>query len=164
MPLDPWSSLPSASRVWVFGTERALEPAEERSLLDAVDAFLSDWRAHGHPLRCAREWREGRFLLVGVDQASEPPSGCSIDAFVRSLKALEARLGVGLVGHGAIFYRTPDGDIERVERSTWRARRAEGAVGADTPVFDLTLTEKAQADEVGLERPASETWVGRAFA
>ena len=35
----------------------------------AADAYLLQWKAHGHPLTCARDWREERFLVIGVAAA-----------------------------------------------------------------------------------------------
>src|SRR5690606_4730456 len=92
MPRIPFAALPDDARLWVFGTGRELSEGERAELLDAVDRFLDQWRAHGAALTCAREWVDDRFLLVGVDPASEPPSGCSIDAMVNLLKELEGRL------------------------------------------------------------------------
>ena len=44
---------------------------------DGVDAFLDQWNAHGSALTCAREWRDDRFLAIGVDQSTAGASGCS---------------------------------------------------------------------------------------
>jgi len=102
MPLVPLGSLPDDARVWVFAAERALSTAEAEAVLGTVDAFLGVWAAHGHPLRSARELRESRFLIIAVDEAAAGASGCSIDALVREIRALEAQLGVTLVDHGPI--------------------------------------------------------------
>jgi len=66
MPIVPFASLPDSARVWVFASDRELSGAAADTLLAAVDQFLSEWKAHGVPLRCAREWRDDRFLAVGV--------------------------------------------------------------------------------------------------
>ena len=105
MPLVSFDSLPDDSRLWIFGAERCLAPFEQTELLSEVDRFLADWRAHGTPLAAARDLNGDRFLMVAVDQASVPPSGCSIDAMVAVLKDVEVRLGVALVDHGALYYR-----------------------------------------------------------
>ena len=68
MPAVPFSALPDDARLWVFATAAPLAPDAEPALLDAVDAFVEGWAAHGAPLRAAREWRDGRFLAVAVDQ------------------------------------------------------------------------------------------------
>lgn len=163
MPRTSFDSLPSDARLWVFGAERALGPAERGDLLAAVDRFLDAWKAHGAPLTGARELLGDRFLFVAVDEASVPPSGCSIDAMVRVLGELEEKLGVGLVGHGAVFYRTPAGDVRRVERAEFGRLAKAGEVGPETPVFDTTLTRVAKLREGEFERPARAAWHGRAF-
>src|SRR5215207_4803690 len=64
MPIVPFDALPNTARVWVFASDRPLAGAVADTLLAAVDRFLSEWKAHGVPLRCARDWRDGRFLAV----------------------------------------------------------------------------------------------------
>ena len=79
MPIVPFDTLPDSARIWVFASDRELSGASADTLLAAVDEFLAGWRAHGVPLSAAREWRDDRFLAVGVDVTAENASGCSID-------------------------------------------------------------------------------------
>ena len=163
MPRIPFERLPDDSRLWVFGAERGLSEPERTALLAEVDRFLDDWRAHGTPLTAARELRDDRFLLVAVDQASVPPSGCSIDALVNVLKGLEGRLHVGLVEHAAVHYRDRAGALRRVDRAGFKRLVEAGEVDGDTPVIDTTLTRLAALRAGELERPARATWHGKAF-
>ncbi len=120
------------------------------------------WMAHGAPLRSGRELVDRQFLLVGVDVDAEAPSGCSIDALVNRLRALGADLGVTVVDHAPVWFR--DGaEIRSVGRAEFRALAKEGAFGPDVRVFDTTLTTVGQVREGLLERPAAESWHGRAF-
>ena len=162
MPRVDFDTLPDDARLWVFGAERPLKGEEERLLLSEVDAFLDGWNAHGAPLTSAREWRHGRFLLVGVDERTAPPSGCSIDAMAHVLKRMEGRLGMGLLDHAPVWYRKGEG-VERVERGAFRALARAGEVGAGTTVFDNTITRVVQLRAGEWERPARDTWHGRAF-
>ena len=127
-----------------------------------VDGFLEQWAAHGHPLLSGRELREGRFLLVGVDIDAEAPSGCSIDALMGRLRDLGAEMGATIIDHAPVWYRDGD-DVRTVSRADFRALAGEGSVGPGTRVFDTSLTRVEQARGGELERPASETWHGRAF-
>jgi hypothetical protein len=163
MPSTTFDRMPDDARLWVFAAERPLDDDEARALLDRVDGFLADWKAHGHPLTAARDWREDRFLLVAVDERTAPPSGCSIDAMVRVLSALEDELEVGLIGHGPVFWRDREGDVRRDERLEFQRRVRSGEVDLDTPVFDPTLTRVRQARAGELERPARDAWHRRAF-
>jgi hypothetical protein len=155
--------LPDTARVWSFGVSRPLEPAEEARLLETVDAFLEGWKAHGHPLAAARDWRYGRFLLVAVNDRVVPPSGCSIDALIRSLKKLEKELGVEMVGGAPVWYREggPDGEIRRVSRPSFKAAAERGRVTALTTVFDLSITRLGELREGKWELPAGKSWHGR---
>lgn len=164
MPRVDFGSLPDHGRLWVFPASHALGSDQRSALLAEVDDFLEGWRAHGVPLRSGRELVEDRFLLVGVDVDAEVPSGCSIDALVNRLRALGAELGVTLIEHGSVWYRARgEGGIRQASRAAFKTMAAEGAVGPEDRVFDTSLTRVEQARVGHLERPATETWHGRAF-
>jgi hypothetical protein len=157
MPRISFSDLPPASRLWIFPAERLLSPREEEELLRRTDTFLDQWAAHGVPLTCGRDWRHGRFLLVGVDEASEPPSGCSIDAMTNVLKELGAEMGMTFVDRSAILYRDGD-EIRRVSRPEFKAMAEAGEVDLETPVFDNAITRKSEMEAGGWEKPAGASW------
>ena len=157
MPQVPFDSLPSDARVWVFGAANELtQPALER-LLDAVDAFLGQWNAHGSPLTCAREWRDGRFLAIGVDESAAGASGCSIDGLFRTLTRLEPELGTSLLGGGRVYYRDLEGRVNAATRKTFSELGREGRIGPETPTFDTSVTT-ASAWREQFERPVRESW------
>ena len=162
MPRVPFETLPDESRLWVFGVGRELEAAEEESLLSAVDSFLDTWAAHGVPLRCGRDWRRGRFLLVAVDEASEPPSGCSIDAMVQVLKDQERALGAPMVDSSPVWFLA-DGRVRQSSRPDFKRLVAEGTVDAETVVFDNTVKRLTEERAGHWERPARESWHRKAF-
>ena len=162
MPLVDFNELPDTSRVWVFGVSEPLSEINEATFLAVVDGFLEGWAAHGNVLMCGRAWRRGRFLLVAVDEASEAPSGCSIDAMVHLLKAEQQRMGVSIVDHTAVWYLEDD-QVRRVTREVFKTLADAGSVDADTVVFDNTVTRLDRVREGGWECPASESWHGSAF-
>jgi hypothetical protein len=139
MPRVPFAALPADARVWVFAAERPVTGSAAHRLLDAVDDYLDRWHAHGHPLTCAREWSEERFLVIGVDQSTAGASGCSIDGLFRTLKGMESELGTRLVGGATVYYRDPSGPILAVSREEFTELAADGAVRPDTRVFDTTV-------------------------
>ena len=136
--------LPNSSRAWVFGSDRTLDQAKSKILMQEVDAFLHQWKAHGAELTSGRDWRYGRFLTVAVDQSTAGASGCSIDGLFRALKSLEAKLGASLVTSGLIFYCDAGGAVQSVTRERFAALGAEGKIGAQTRVFDPTVTSLAE--------------------
>jgi hypothetical protein len=162
MPLVSFDLLPPDARLWIFAADRRLADDERDRLLSSVDAFLAQWKAHGHPLTVAREFRYDRFLLVGVDEASAGASGCSIDAMVRTLGELERALSVQLLDHGPVLFRRGDA-IERLPRPDFAALARKGDVSPDTVVFDNTLTRVAELREGRWETPARASWHAKAF-
>ena len=157
MPLVPFESLPDDSRVWVFAADPPLQDAGAEQLLDDVERFLAAWNAHGEPLRTGYDWREGRFLTIGVDQSTAGASGCSIDGLYRTLRALEPALGASLLAGGRIFYREASGGVAAVSRETFGDVAAAGVVGRETRVFDTTVTSLADW-RTRFERPLAESW------
>jgi hypothetical protein len=157
MPIVPFDSLPDDARVWVFGADRPLDTAEATRLLDLVDAHLARWAAHGAPLSSARDWRDGRFLTIAVDQRTTGASGCSIDALFHQLQQLERALATSIVGGGRIFYRDTTGIVHSTDRATFAELAERGTITAATRVFDPTVTTLG-AWRTGFERRARDSW------
>ena len=157
MPTARFSELPADARVWVFASDRPLQGDDANLLLQEVDRFLDQWKAHGAPLRSAREWRDDRFLAIGVDPTAEQASGCSIDGLFRGLQQLERRLGTGLVAGGRVFYRDGKG-IALALRQEVPTLFQHGEITGDSKVFDTSITD-ARSFRERFERPARETWV-----
>jgi hypothetical protein len=158
MPIVSFDSLPDESRVWVFGSDRALDERDAGQLLAEVDRFLAQWKAHGTPLTCARDWREGALLTIGVDTTKENASGCSIDGLFRSLQLLERSLRTKLLGGGRVFYRDRSGHVHCASRDGLPILAATGEIGEDTPIFDTGLTTAREWRE-RFEAPARKTWL-----
>ena len=163
MPVVPFDSLPDASRVWVFGSDRALSDAGATTLVKAVDEYLTGWKAHGAPLTVGSQFRDDRFLVVAVDQSSTGASGCSIDGLFRVLQGLESQVGASLVGGGRVFYRDGHGQVQSASRDEVAALAASGAITKDTVVFDTSLTDLG-AFRSGFEKRAKESWVASLMA
>lgn len=162
MPRIPFDELPSDSRLWIFPTSRPLSPPEEGEMLSRVDDFLDEWAAHGTPLTAGREWREGRFLLVAVDESTAPPSGCSIDSLARVLKDLGGKWGMSFLDHSPVWFRS-GGDLRTTSRTDFKALAEAGEVDLDTPVFDNAIVRLAQLRGGEWEKPAGASWHRRAL-
>ncbi len=140
MPRIPFDELPDDARLWVFGSSDSLSTDTQKRMLSAVDAWLDQWNAHGEPLTCGRDLREGRFLIVGVDQRTAGASGCSIDALFHVLHGLETTLGTTFLGGDRVFYRVGTESIVVADRESFAALAGKGLVAESTPVFDTAVT------------------------
>jgi len=141
MPVVPFDTLPDASRVWIFGSDRPLTEGGTTALLKGVEEHLANWKAHGEPLTVASQLLDDRFLVVAVDQSTTGASGCSIDGLFRVLQGVQGKLGVNMVGGGRLFYRDRQGEVRCAARSELDELRESGALTPDTVVFDTTITD-----------------------
>lgn len=152
-----FSTLPSASRVWAFGSQDPVPAPSAQKLLVEVDRFLDGWQAHGTPLRCGREWRDDRFLAIAVDQTEAAASGCSIDGLFRVFQRLGPELGARMLSGGRVFYRDAGGAVQSVTRDEFSDLSSVGKVSGATKVFDLSVTS------LGNYRERFEVGAGRSW-
>lgn len=160
MPRSSFADLPDPAKCWVFAADRPLHGSAATLLLDAADDFLGQWRAHGQPLRGARDWRDDHFLAIGVDEQAAGASGCSVDALFRALRSAEGELGATFVSGGTLFWRTGDGVIVTGSRADFADACRRGDITAQTPVFDTTITTVGQWRTL-FERPMATSWHAR---
>jgi hypothetical protein len=109
---------------------------------------------------CARQWRDDRFLAIGVDEAATGASGCSIDGLFRILTSLQASLGTSLVGGGNLFWRNAEGQVECGNREEFANAVANKNVTDETCVFDLTVGTVGDWQH-SFERKAGASWHAR---
>ena len=162
--LDP---LPDAARVWLFPLDRTLSDAAADALRQRLAGWLPAWASHGRPVQAAAEVVAGRALAVGavISEAdlNAGVSGCGIDQMERAVAAALGAEGVALAPALAVTYCDGAGDWRTVSRPAFRRLVREGAADARTPVLDVTAETVGALRERGAERPAGETWAGRAF-
>lgn len=162
MSLIPFNQLPDDARLWVFNAERTLDSSELARLDQALAGFVTSWAAHRKDLTAAYELRYNQFVFIGVDESRLPPSGCSIDSLTNALRSFGAELGAELIDAPDVTYR--DGDAVRaVDRKEFTRLAETGAVDAGTIVFDKTAARVGDLRNGRWERPARESWHGRAF-
>lgn len=143
--------LSNNAHVWIFGVSPALDAEKGSVLLRHVDAFLDQWSSHGTPIRAGRELREGSFLVIAADEASER-SGCSIDRLFGTLRGLERELGVQILDSNRVFLRD-DGRVRAVPRDEFAS-----AADESTLVFDVTAEQLGAVRTGAWERAAAQSW------
>ena len=163
MMLTPFEKFPDSARVWVYGVDRELDSSAKSRLLEEVDNYLGDWKAHGVPLSAARDWRDEHFLTIAVDQERAGASGCSIDGLFRTLKSLEREIDAAIVTSGLIFFRGKDGRIRSVSRDAFTELAVAGEVDGDTEVFDPSVTTLGEWRSRFTSR-AADSWHGSLLA
>jgi hypothetical protein len=156
MPRIEFSAMPDRARLWVFVAD--VPVPDPSPLLDAVDAHLAQWNAHGVPLVSGREMRDQRFLVIAVDEAATGASGCSIDGMFRTLGRVQTQVGADLLASGRIAWRDARGSIRVSSRAEFEALATAGTISSDTRVYS-TLAETVGEWRTRFEVPARESWV-----
>lgn len=159
--------LPNAARLWLFAATRDLADGEAADLLTRVRAFVTGWTSHGRPVPAAAEGLHGRLLAVGAllaeDAVNAGVSGCGIDSLQHAVAAAAEAGGFAWLPPLDVLYRDAAGTMQAVSRAAFRRLARAGAVTSATPVLDLTLPTVGALRAGGVERPAAQSWHGRAF-
>ncbi len=103
--LVDFQSLPGTSRVWIYQSNRGLSAEELGEISQLLDEFLTQWTAHGSNLKAGYELKYKRFIVIGLDQSHTAASGCSIDASVHFIQALEKRYKIDLLDKMNVSYK-----------------------------------------------------------
>ena len=121
-----WGALTDAARVWIYVADRALSESEAVAVESSMNAFTSGWAAHQVPLTAGWTMWGGRVLVVGVEEAVHPASGCSIDALTHAVQGLGAGLGVDWFNRMQVVHENEAGEwVSTAMHAFWALRKAE---------------------------------------
>ncbi len=149
------------SRVWIYQSDRVLNPEEEQRIQQRLDDFTSQWLAHGHQLAAFGEIRHRQFLILSVDEQVAGATGCSIDKSVYLMKEIEKEFGIGLFDRFRIAYR--DGEqIVNCSKTEFEERLNKGELNSDTIVFNNMISSRKELDS-GWEVAMKDSWHGQVF-
>lgn len=161
-----FDKLPDTARVWVYQANRLLTDSEVKMIERALQPALNQWAAHGQPLLASAQVIEKRFVVVAVDEGYVLPSGCSIDASVRTLQEIGRQIDCGN-GPVDFFDRSAaiqlgNGVVQTYALPTLKAAVTDGLITPDTTVFNTLAKTKAEFLENWRIR-AADSWLRRYF-
>ena len=157
--LVDFKSLPDNSRIWIYECNRSFSETELEEVKEGLNAFLTQWTAHGSDLKAGFEIKYNRFIIIGLDQAEASASGCSIDASVHYIQSLEKKYNVDLLDKMNVSYKQGE-YIAYKDLKDFKKMAKERAVSKNTVVFNNLVATKQDYIE-NWEVPASESWHGR---
>ncbi|MGO2102727.1 MAG: ABC transporter ATPase [Psychroflexus halocasei] len=154
-----FDQLPEDARVWIYQADRSISEEELKTLKPEVEAFLKEWTAHGQELKVGYNIPYNRFLVIGLDESMSAASGCSIDASMRFIQALQEKYKIDLLDkmnvsykHGEYVAYKPLNDFKKMVK--------QKSVSPRTIVFNNLVNTKAEFDEYW-EVPLEESWHSR---
>ncbi len=124
------------SRVWVYPSSRVLNDEDKISICKQLDTFMSNWNAHGTPIKGAYSIFANNFIVLIADETYSKASGCSIDSSVKCIKSIGNQLSIDFFNRLTVIIEK-DNQIQRVsfgnltnESSVW--------------VFDTSITKLSE--------------------
>jgi len=142
---------------WVFQLAKEIAGQEADRLMQRMDAFLSQWKAHGTPVPGTAEIQFQRFLVVQALPGST--SGCSIDAMTREVHQILGEMGVEIWGPETVFFLEENGQLGWVDFRNLESICQSGQLHAESIVFDSSLGQ--QGDIRLWKVPLKSTWMNR---
>ncbi|AQG81432.1 hypothetical protein [Spirosoma montaniterrae] len=156
-----FANLPDTARVWVYQANRPLLDADVSTIQNALQPALEQWAAHGQPLLASAQVIENRFVVIGVDEGYNLPSGCSIDASVRTLQQIGQQAGIDFFDRSAAV-RGADGLVQTFALPQIKAAVAAGQIAPDSIIFNTLVKTKAEF-LTDWQILASQSWLKRYF-
>jgi hypothetical protein len=157
--------LPDAARVWIHPAAAPLPEETQAALVERLEAFVDRWASHQRDVRGGATVLYDRFVVLsGAEVSGGDPSGCAIDDATHAVDAAADTLGIEWVPSLYVLYRTEEGSIAAVSRSTFQDRAEAGAVTTETTVFDPSVTTLGAVRDGTFEQPAGQSWHADAFS
>jgi hypothetical protein len=154
-----FEELPDQARIWIYPSNRPFTEVELGRLIPSLDHFVTNWAAHGTPLKAAYTLPYRRFIVLGVDQDIQKASGCSIDSSVRFIQEIEEEFQVTLLDKMNVTFKQGE-FLAYKSLSDFRKMAKDKAVSANTIVFN-NLVENKEEFETHWEVPAIDSWHSR---
>ena len=119
------------SRVWIYQSPRLFLLSEALAIEEMLEAFVSDWKSHGTPVKGYGNLYYGQFIVLMADETASGVSGCSTDGSVRLIKEIEQRFGIPLFDRLMLAFLVKD-KVQMVPLSQLPYALENGFVRPDT--------------------------------
>jgi len=159
--LVPFKQLNPGSRIWIYQSSKKLNEEEKVFITNKTESFLIEWTAHGHSLEAAMQILYDQFLIIGVNEAVNEASGCSIDKSVGHIRQLERSLNIDLLERSKVAIRDKT-EVKLVDFSEIKQLISQGLISKETEIFNNAIVSKMEL-EYGWLQPAKSSWIKRYF-
>jgi hypothetical protein len=152
----PSNILDERSRVWIYQTDRALNPEEKAILVAEMKTFIESWTAHSKDLKGSFEFLYDRFLIIMIDESNAAATGCSLDKCMHFIQKMEKQLNISLTNRLLLAYREND-EIKLLSKSSFEEKLKAGQITPDTIVFNNLISKKSEL-KTNWQVPVKESW------
>lgn len=155
----PFSSLPDTARVWIYQSSREFSKDELHIIQEVLADFLTQWTAHGVQLRASYELPYDRFIVIGLDEAEQHATGCSIDASVNLIQTLEQQFGIDLLDKMNVTFKKKE-KLEYLPLKDFRKLAKTKTITPSTIVYNNLVVNKGEYLNYW-EVSAAQSWHAR---
>lgn len=152
----PYKNLPNNSRVWIYQSNREFTEKELEFISTKAEEFINSWTRHGDDLKGSYTIKYNQFLVLAVDESFNNVSGCSIDASVHFIQALEKELQLDLMDKMNVTFKNGN-HINLVRLSDFQKFAKEHKITQETIVFNNMVATKEDFEN-SWEVPAKDSW------
>jgi hypothetical protein len=149
------------SRVWIYQSNRLFSLSEALELEKVLESFISDWKAHGQPVKGFANLFFGQFIIIMADEEVTSVSGCSTDSSVRLIKAIEEGFKVNLFDRTQLAFFIKE-KIQLLPLSQIDYAISNQFLQSDTLFFDHSVGTKKELEDRWIV-PLSNSWLGRRY-
>jgi hypothetical protein len=137
------------NKVWLYQTNKPIVGALAETLLNHLNQFSAQWKAHGKSLD-AKFWFHNPYLLIcEVDESLWGASGCSIDSKVRFLKELGEKFDIDFFVRMKTIVHLENGQFEQLDFGTVKN------VAGNFTIFNPTVASSDQLSQLFTEVDAA---------
>lgn len=159
--LIEFDQMSETSRVWIYQAERKLSEVEVDFVKKSTSDFLKGWSAHGNDLKSSFKVEYDQFLILTVDESFSQASGCSIDASVNLIKALEAKIGIRFITNNMVGFLIGD-EVKLLPFNELKQEVQNQTISSSTPMFNNTIQYLSDFRTKWLIE-SEKSWVKRYF-
>ncbi len=156
-----FEKLSPESRIWIYQSDRKLNSEEQAFILKNSERFLEAWTAHGNDLQAGVQILYDQFIIIGVNEAVNEASGCSIDKSVAFIRELDGILKVNLLERSKVALKN-ETEISLIDFSEIKDMVSKGSITPESTVFNNAIVTKKELDNSWL-MPAEKSWIKRYF-
>ncbi len=157
----PFENLGPESRIWIYQSNRKLNSEEQAFILKNTGRFLEAWTAHGNDLQAGVQILYNQFIIIGVNEAVNEASGCSIDKSVAFIRELDSILKANLLERSKVALKN-ETEISLIDFSEIKDMVSRGRITPESSVFNNAIVTKKELDNSWL-MPAEKSWIKRYF-
>ncbi|MCK5371856.1 MAG: hypothetical protein KAQ62_25020 [Cyclobacteriaceae bacterium] len=159
--LVPFEKLDPQSKIWIYQSGRKFNEAEKEFITKKTEFFLTEWTAHGHSLEAGMQIVYDQFIIIGVSEAVNEASGCSIDRSVNHIRELGKVLNIDLLERSKVAIKE-NAQVKLIGFSEIKKMVLSGVIHSDTEIFNNAIVSKKELESDWLQA-VENSWLKRYF-